>query len=188
MTEWLVATHNLAKLAELAALLRPYGHTVRAAESAPLEEGPLSLAANARAKVEALHRCYPHTWGLADDSGLFARGLPGALGVQTARRLPRNGTNAALLTLLAGRDRRVTLVSVLALATPSGRVTTATGRLVATVADAPRGTESGGFDRLLVPVGATQTLAQMSALSRATYLPRARALTQLLGGFADAVH
>ncbi|WP_125705605.1 non-canonical purine NTP pyrophosphatase [Lacticaseibacillus daqingensis] len=188
MTDFIFASHNAGKLAEVQALLTRWGHTAHAFDGALPPEGTVSLAANALAKAQAVHAALPRAWVLADDSGLFAPALPGQLGVQTARELPRTGTNQALLALLAGHDRHVILTSAMVLITPAGTTTTATGQLPALVADAPRGIHSTGFDRVLVPLGATQTLAELPAAERLPQLPRTRALTQLLGGLTHADH
>ncbi|WP_461212875.1 non-canonical purine NTP pyrophosphatase [Lacticaseibacillus sp. GG6-2] len=180
MTEFMLATHNDRKLAELNQLLQAYGHTGVACGITLPEEGDTSLQINAQKKAAAVHRAFPHVWVLGDDSGLFLKGLPDRLGVRTARELPRKHTNEALQRLLApGIDRRATLKSVLTLISPSGQETSATGALDAVVAPVDRGEYSRGFDKVLIPVGEALTLAEMSAATRQAYLPRERALSAL---------
>lgn len=180
MTEFILATHNDRKLAELNQLLQAYGHSGVACGITLPEEGDNSLQANAKQKALAVHHAFPHAWVLGDDSGLFLKGLPDHLGARTARELPRTHTNSALQELLAScSTRRATLKSVLVMISPSGQVTSALGALEAVVAPADRGEYSRGFDKVLIPVGEALTLAEMSDATRQAYLPRERALNTL---------
>ncbi|MGH6904524.1 MAG: non-canonical purine NTP pyrophosphatase, partial [Geminicoccaceae bacterium] len=82
-----LASHNPGKLAELEALLAPYGIAVtssRALGLAEPDETGLSFADNARLKAHAAAQASGLP-ALADDSGLEALGLDGAPGVHSAR-------------------------------------------------------------------------------------------------------
>jgi XTP/dITP diphosphohydrolase len=118
---------------------------------------------------------------LGDDSGLWLAAHPDRLGAHTARQLPRTGTNAALLALLAPPDSRAaTLVSTIAMLAPSGELRLATGRLAATVALAPSGADGTGFDQVLIPKEEGVPLAALPLALRQRYLPRQHALAELL--------
>lgn len=181
MTEFVLASHNLRKSAELAALLAPYGHQLRLYPDAMPAEGAVSLQANALRKAAAVHAALPHAWVLADDTGLFLAAWPKRLGVTTNRELPALHTNDALLAMLpAGVSRRCQLRSTLVMQAPNGEVQVASGSLDATLALGVRGEWSRGFDRLLIPLGEAMTLAEMPLAIRQAYLPRQQALQQLL--------
>ncbi|WP_390406761.1 non-canonical purine NTP pyrophosphatase [Lacticaseibacillus jixiensis] len=180
MTEFVLASHNLRKHAELVELLAPYGHQLRSYPDALPQEGTISLQANALHKAQVVHAAWPNAWVLADDTGLFLAAKPDALGVSTHRQLPAVGTNTALLAMLTPQmSRRCELRSTLVIQAPSGDIQSATGSLAATLATKVRGEWSRGFDRLLIPVGEALTLAEMPLSIRQAYLPRQRALAQL---------
>lgn len=178
MTEFLLATHNRGKFAEMAGLLTNYGHTAKMLSADLPTEGDDDLLINATAKAQAAHSMAPKAYVLADDSGLFVADHPELFGVHTARQLPRHETNAALLTKLPAGSR-VTLRSALVLISPTGQVSSALGALAATLAPTPMGQPGTGFDQILIPQGEALTLAQMPLALRTPYLPRQRALAQL---------
>ncbi|MFD1484246.1 non-canonical purine NTP pyrophosphatase [Lacticaseibacillus baoqingensis] len=180
MTQFIMATHNAGKLAEVKAILASYGHEVIGFGKDLPPEGD-DLAQNALVKAQTVHAADPKAWVIGDDSGLWLAAYPKRLGVHTARQLPRTGTNAAVLAMLEPSDsRQATLVSTMVLLAPSGSWQVATSRLEATVAIAASGADGTGFDQILIPQGAGVTLAALPLVLRQRYLPRQQALAELL--------
>jgi XTP/dITP diphosphohydrolase len=147
--ELLFATANVHKVAEVRAIMRPYGVVViglgeagPAATDAPEPvEDDETFAGNAR--IKAVH--YATATGrvcLADDSGLEVDALGGAPGVRSAR--------------YAG-----------ALADPRGRILAETqGELEGVIADRPAGTNGFGYDPLLYLPADECTSAQLSPMQK----------------------
>ncbi len=82
-----IATHNPGKLAEIAALLRPFGVAVSGAGALGLAE-PEETGATFEANAELKARAAAEASGLpalADDSGLVVPALGGAPGIYSAR-------------------------------------------------------------------------------------------------------
>jgi XTP/dITP diphosphohydrolase len=158
-----VASHNEGKVAEIRALLAPFGlDTVSAAElglPVPKEtettfEGNAGLKARAAAEASGLP-------ALADDSGIAIDALDGAPGVHTAdwaegpggrdfgRAMAR--THDALRATGAAEPWRARFVCVLALARPGGAVETFRGEAVGRVVWPPRGAHGHGYDPIFAP-------------------------------------
>ena len=82
-----IATHNPGKLAEMRALLAPYGIAAQSAGelglSEPQETGK-TFAENARIKAIAAAKASGHS-AFADDSGLVVDALGGEPGIHSAR-------------------------------------------------------------------------------------------------------
>jgi len=167
------ATHNPGKLAEIRALLAPYG--VEAVGAADLglpepEETGDSFAANAvlKARAGARGAALP---ALADDSGLCVAALDDAPGVLSARWAgERRDFSAAMARVereLKSRGApapwRAHFVSVLALAWPDDRVEMFEGRVDGRLVFPPRGAAGFGYDPIFVPDGHGRSFGEMSA-------------------------
>ena len=138
--EIVAATHNRGKLGELRHLLEPLGWTVISASAIELpepEETGDTYEANAILKARAA-ASVTGTLALADDSGFEIEGLGGRPGLHTARvARAAGGFRTAMGQLWAelrhrqgppdGPDR-ASLVCVLALAWPDGRLALGHGR------------------------------------------------------------
>ncbi|HTV20705.1 MAG TPA: RdgB/HAM1 family non-canonical purine NTP pyrophosphatase [Polyangiaceae bacterium] len=163
--EVLFATSNPHKVAEVEAILAPFGIVVRSLADVdrvpeePEEDG-VTFEDNARLKA----RYYARELGLtcvADDSGIEVDALGGAPGVHSARYSGVPGTrderdaanNRKLLDAL--RDvpdgqRQGRFVCVASVADPDGRILAeARGTFDGTIARAPQGTNGFGYDPLL---------------------------------------
>jgi XTP/dITP diphosphohydrolase len=188
-----LASHNPDKLAELRALLAPYGGEITSSRELdlpePVESG-LTFADNARLKAHAAAEA-SRLPALADDSGLEARGLGGAPGVHSARWAgPERDFKEAMARVrdrlilrfgsFAAADRRAAFVAVLCLAWPDGHEELAEGRVEGELVDPPRGAGGFGYDPMFVPEGLGRTFAQMSAAEKAALSHRGRALRRLL--------
>lgn len=197
----IIATHNKGKLAEIDALLAPYGMTTEAAGDLGLpepEETGTSFAENALIKARAACDATGCV-ALADDSGLCVKALNGAPGVWTADWAERNNIEA---TALGGRgrdwylamgkvegklaelgeeaDRGAYFISTLALVWPDGHHEIFEGRAHGTLTWPPRGVLGFGYDPVFVPNGETQTYAELGPDHKMQYDHRADAFKKLV--------
>jgi XTP/dITP diphosphohydrolase len=189
----LLASHNPGKLAELEALLAPYGVAIASSRELglpePAETGG-TFADNARLKAHAAARASGLP-ALADDSGLDVRGLGGAPGVHSARWAgPERDFGRAMARVRAElisrcgsferADRSAAFVAVLCLAWPDGHEELAEGRVEGEVVDPPRGAGGFGYDPMFVPEGQGRTFGEMPPAEKQERSHRARALRRLL--------
>jgi XTP/dITP diphosphohydrolase len=188
-----LASHNPGKLAELEALLAPYGIAVTSSRELGLaepDETGLSFADNARLKAHAAVQA-SGVPALADDSGLEVLGLGGAPGVHSARWAgPERDfakamarVRAALVRRFGGfaeADRRAAFVAVLCLAWPDGHEELAEGRVEGELVDPPRGGRGFGYDPMFAPEGQGLTFGEMTRADKQKLSHRARALRRLL--------
>jgi XTP/dITP diphosphohydrolase len=178
----IVATHNPGKLAEMSALLKPYG--VEAVSAAalgliePAETGS-SFEENAelKAKVAARASGLP---ALADDSGLVVPALGGKPGIHSARWAGAAKDFAAAMgrvqRLLGGlKDRRAFFVAVLVLAWPDGRIESFRGEAHGTLVFPPRGGRGFGYDPIFLPEGGRETFGEMQPEAKHKISHRAKA-------------
>jgi XTP/dITP diphosphohydrolase len=188
-----LASHNPGKLGELEASLAPYGIAVASSRELGLgepDETGLTFVANARLKAHAAAQASGLP-ALADDSGLEARGLDGAPGVQSARWAGPERDSAKAMTRVrdalrlrfgdfARADRRAAFVAVLCLAWPDGHEELAEGRVEGELVDPPRGGHGFGYDPMFEPEGRGRTFGEMPPADKQALSHRARALRQLL--------
>jgi len=166
-----IASHNPGKVAELAAMLAPFGLDAVAAADLGLdepEETGASFAENARLKALAAARAAGLP-ALGDDSGLAVSALAGAPGIHSARWAgsPRDFAAAmqrveAALAAKGATDRGAAFVAALALAWPDGHVEEAEGRVCGTLVWPPRGTRGFGYDPMFLPEGEARTFGEMA--------------------------
>ncbi|SDN16380.1 XTP/dITP diphosphohydrolase [Methylobacterium phyllostachyos] len=166
-----IATHNAGKLAEMRALLAPFGiEAVSAGDLGlpePDETGTMfaeNAAIKARAATEAT--------GLpafADDSGLCVDALDGAPGIFSARWAgPTKDFSGAMARIFSeldrrgARDRRAHFVSALVLAWPDGHTELFEGRVFGDLV-AARGSAGFGYDPIFRPDGHDRTFGEMTA-------------------------
>ncbi|MCJ2071722.1 RdgB/HAM1 family non-canonical purine NTP pyrophosphatase [Methylobacterium sp. J-030] len=166
-----IATHNAGKLAEMRALLAPFGiEAVSAGELGlpePDETGTM-FAENAAIKAKAA----ADATGLpafADDSGLCVDALDGAPGIFSARWAGPTkdfaGAMARIFSELDRRgasDRRAHFVSALVLAWPDGHTELFEGRVFGDLVEL-RGSAGFGYDPIFRPDGHDRTFGEMSA-------------------------
>lgn len=198
--EFIAATNNPGKMAEMRRILERMGHTVRSQREAGVtlepEENGTTFAENARIKARAICEA-AGTATIADDSGLCVDALDGAPGVYSARYCGRHGDDEAnndkLLEELAGvpeGKRAARFVSSICVCLPGGRCAVFEGVCPGRVGFVRRGTNGFGYDPLFIPdeVGlpgrgaaceanaAQRTYAQLSADEKDAISHRARAL------------
>jgi len=189
-----VATGNQGKLNEFKMLLNRLvqtGLNLHAQSelpvfSAPPENGD-SFVANARIKARALKSVKSGTWILADDSGLQVEGLNGLPGIHSARYAGPKASDAEnvakllkMMTLRPMANRKAAFVCVVVAFDPSGTEHVFEGRLEGEIAKAAKGTAGFGYDSIFIPVGETQTLANLGLAFKNRVSHRAKALAGLI--------
>lgn len=188
----LVATHNAGKLAEMRALLAPYGvEVVGAAEmnlAEPVETED-NFVGNARIKAHAAVKATGLP-ALSDDSGISVDGLDSAPGVYTAdwaetgqgRDFPMamERTWRELEARSAPFPRTAQFRCTLVLAWPDGHDEVFEGVLPGQVVWPPQGAEGHGYDPIFMPDGFEVTLGQMSPDEKNGISHRAIAVEKLL--------
>lgn len=188
----LVATHNAGKLAEMRALLAPYGVEVTGAAEAGLaepDETEDSFAGNARIKARAAVEATGLPV-LADDSGICVDALNGAPGVYTADWAETgNGrdfgmamarTWQALEDAGAPEPRVAQFRCTLVLMWPDGHDELVEGVLPGRIVWPPRGAEGHGYDPIFQPDGYAQTLGEMAPEAKNRLSHRAIAVGKLI--------
>ena len=185
-----LASANVGKQRELAALLGPLGITLRLASDWGLSSAPetgASFEENAllKARYAADATGLP---ALADDSGLQVEALGGRPGVYSARYAGPNATdrenNERLLAELAacpaaGRAARYRCVLALVRSAADPAPLLAAGSWPGRVAAAPAGAGGFGYDPLFMPEGYDETVAQLPAALKQQLSHRARAAAEL---------
>jgi XTP/dITP diphosphohydrolase len=189
-----IATRNAHKLDEIQAIFSLPSLTLFSSFDFPavpdVDETGVTFVENATLKATALSRA-TGLWAMGDDSGLEVDALGGAPGVYSARYagLPTvdyAANNQKLLRELDGiTDRRARFRTVLALASPDGRVFTVEGRCDGVIAEAPRGRGGFGYDPLFIPDGETLAFAEMPAEQKNRISHRARALAAAVAAWKN---
>jgi XTP/dITP diphosphohydrolase len=182
-----IATHNRGKLAEIEALLHPFGVAVVGAGALGLPE-PEETGATFEANAELKARAAAAASGLpalADDSGLVVPALGGAPGIHSARWAGPNRDFAGAMALVEARlvgaaDRSARFVAVLALAWPDGHVETFRGEVEGRLVFPPRGARGFGYDPIFVPAGGRETFGEMDPAAKHAMSHRARAFGKLV--------
>ncbi|MDO5647536.1 RdgB/HAM1 family non-canonical purine NTP pyrophosphatase [Paracoccus sp. (in: a-proteobacteria)] len=188
------ATHNAGKLAEMRALLAPYGvDVVGAAEMGLAEpvETEDNFIGNARIKARAAVDATGLP-ALSDDSGISVDALGGAPGVYTAdwaetpqgRDFPMamRRTWDELQAINAPEPRTAQFNCTLCLMWPDGHDEVFQGVLPGRVVWPMRGVQGHGYDPIFVPDGHDQTLGEMTADEKNRLSHRARAVDAMIGG------
>lgn len=188
----LIATGNAGKLAEFAALLRPFAtriHSLRDLGLSEPAETEASFAGNALVKARAGAQASGMAT-LADDSGLKVEALGGAPGIFTAdwaetatgRDFGRAMTKTwgLLEAVGAAAPRRATFCCVLALVWPDGREEIFEGRLEGEIVWPMRGKEGHGYDPIFQPADHAMTLGEMAPEAKNAISHRADAVSKFV--------
>ena len=188
----LVATHNAGKLAEMRALLAPYGvEVVGAAEMGLGEpaETEDNFIGNARIKARAAMEATGLP-ALSDDSGISVDALNGAPGVYTAdwaetgqgRDFPMamKRTWDELEAVNAPAPRLAQFRCTLVLMWPDGHDEVFEGVLPGQVVWPPRGAEGHGYDPIFMPDGHDVTLGEMAPEAKNELSHRAIAVEKMI--------
>ncbi|MDO4670174.1 MAG: non-canonical purine NTP pyrophosphatase [Aerococcus sp.] len=187
MDTYYLASTNPFKYREYQQLLALWGirvHPFTKDEAVAVKEIETTYRGNARLKAMAYSAHYPNRFILSDDSGLILHAFPEILGVETARQLSPYKTdsakNRAIINQLKGHPRHFTMTSAIVLVKNQQLLKQGLGELTGVISAQERGRYSTGFDRLLIPAGRRETLAELPFLIRRPYLHRYRALKNLL--------
>jgi len=184
----IAATHNLGKVAELKDLFEPLGFNVVSAAELELpepEETEFTFIGNAliKARAACLATGAP---ALSDDSGIAVEALGGMPGVFTADWAghPRDFYVAMEkvereLQAIKARNRKAKFVSTLAVAWPDGHEEVFAGEVHGTLTWPPRGEMGFGFDPVFVPLGRTETFAELKPEEKHAISHRADAFRKL---------
>jgi len=185
-----IASHNLGKVAEIKALLAPYGVEPVSAATLGLpepDETGTSFAANAELKARAAADLSGLP-ALADDSGLSVEALKGDPGIFSARWAGESKDFGLAMRLVeqhleaagpeAGRDAH--FVCALSLCWPDGHIETFEGRVDGTLVWPPRGERGFGYDPMFLPWGGEQTFGEMEPDAKHAVSHRADAFRKLV--------
>ncbi|MDL2324660.1 RdgB/HAM1 family non-canonical purine NTP pyrophosphatase [Ruminococcaceae bacterium OttesenSCG-928-A16] len=184
--EFVAASNNPHKLAEMRRILEAMGHSVKSLAELGLTVDPEETGTTfeENALIKAKEVCAATGLAtIADDSGLEVDALDGAPGVCSARFAGGHGNddanNQKLLQLLKNvpaPKRTARFVSVIALAMPSGASLLARGQCAGNIGFAPAGTGGFGYDPLFFVNN--KSFAQLSAAEKDTISHRAKALEE----------
>ncbi len=157
--DFLIATHNMKKRAELERILKPLGINVLTADEAgvdltDVEETGTTFEENA--ELKAVSGCKESGMPcIADDSGLMVDALDGAPGVYSARFAGDHGNdrknNEKLLECLEGvepKDRTAKYVACVCCVFPDGRKFTVRGECHGIIGFEEKGSNGFGYDPL----------------------------------------
>jgi XTP/dITP diphosphohydrolase len=186
-----LATRNLAKLAELRRILEADQVPVEVADLGEypgmpeVAETGLTFEENALLKARAV-AAFTGLPAVADDSGLCVDALNGMPGVLSARWAGKHGDDEANLWLVLGQmsdvpagRRGAHFTCAAALVLPSGAEQLTEGVLDGSLTREPRGSNGFGYDPIFVPEGGELTTAQLSAAEKDKISHRGRALRAL---------
>ena len=182
---WVVASHNPGKVAEIEALLAPFGIEPIGAAALGLdepEETGATFEENAalKARLAAAASGLP---ALADDSGLVVPALGGMPGIFSARWAgPAKDFGTAMARVqreLGDRDRRASFVAALALTGPDGTAEVFRGEVAGRLVWPPRGERGFGYDPIFVADGYAVTFGEMEPAEKHAISHRARAFEKL---------
>lgn len=157
--DFLIATHNMKKRAELERILKPLGINVLTADEAgvdliDVEETGTTFEENA--ELKAVSGCEESGMPcIADDSGLMVDALDGAPGVYSARFAGGHGddekNNAKLLDCLKdvkSSDRTAKYVACVCCVFPDGRKFSVRGECYGVIGFEEKGSNGFGYDPL----------------------------------------
>lgn len=194
-----IATGNKGKLEEFKLGLKPAlsaaPHLQIFSQSdlksfSPMPENGDTFVANARIKAKSIKALKPHTWIIADDSGLEVHGLANLPGIHSARYAgphARDSENVAkLLKMMQIRNvtpRLAQFKCVLVIYNPEGEEFVFEGELKGSIAQKPSGLLGFGYDSVFIPDGETKTLADLGPGYKIQKSHRAVALNTFLEKF-----
>lgn len=197
-SDLVVATHNVGKLQEIAALLQPYGINLTSNADHGLpepEETETSFAGNARIKAHAAAKATGLP-ALADDSGVEVEALNGNPGVFTADWAEADGGRdfiramtrvwSELETVQAKYPRKARFCCTLVLAWPDGHDEVFEGTMPGQIVWPMRGELGHGYDPIFQPDGHAITLGEMERWEKNQISHRADAFAKLVAGCFDS--
>jgi XTP/dITP diphosphohydrolase len=190
-----IATHNPGKLAEMRALLMPYGvDAVSAGELGLCEPAETGTRFRANARIKAVAAA--QAAGLpafADDSGLAVDALGGAPGIYSARWAGEAKDFGRAMRMVEDKlaqagavtpdQRRAHFVSALCVAWPDGHVEEFEAQVTGALVWPPRGENGFGYDPMFLPDGHSCTFGEMAAEEKHGLPPRGKGLSHRARAF-----
>ena len=183
--EFIAATNNPGKMAEMRRILERMGHTVRSQREAGVtlepEENGTTFAENARIKARAICEA-AGTATIADDSGLCVDALDGAPGVYSARYGHKSSDGERTAFLLENMkdvpdDKRTAkFVCVITCLWPDGRKIVARGECPGVITREVHGENGFGYDPVFYLPELGMTYAELPSEQKNAISHRARAL------------
>lgn len=192
--EFIAATNNPGKMAEMRRILERMGHTVRSQREAGVtlepEENGTTFAENARIKARAICEA-AGTATIADDSGLCVDALDGAPGVYSARYAGDHGNDQANNDLLLKNMEGVTnracrFVCAMALALPGEETRVLRGECPGELLYQRAGEGGFGYDPLF-RYHTGKTFAEMTEKEKNAVSHRAVAAGKMRGVLMEAL-
>ncbi len=197
--DFIAATNNTHKLAEMRRILERLGHAVCSQKEAGIaldpDENGTTFTENAVIKAKAICAASGKAT-IADDSGLCVDALGGAPGVYSARYCGVHGDDEAnndklLCAMTDAENRSAKFVSSICVYLPDDRHFTFEGVCSGTIGTQRKGTNGFGYDPLFIPdavgISATETApntlrrsyAELSADEKDAISHRGRALARM---------
>jgi XTP/dITP diphosphohydrolase len=187
----ILASSNVGKLAELAALLAPLGFELTPQQQLGIDSAPETGAtfldnALLKARYAAGRRGLP---AIADDSGIEVEALGNAPGIRSARFAGDGAADEENLTKLlaqmrdvpaAHRGARYRCVIAFVRDARDEDPIIAEGSWEGSIAEAARGAGGFGYDPIFVPAGDERTAAELAPSEKNAVSHRARALRALV--------
>lgn len=182
--QFILASHNPGKVAEMKSVLSPLGIHVLSEEEAGftlnVEETGSTFEENSYIKANAVCR-KSGLPAIADDSGLCVDALGGAPGVYSARYggecLDDAGRTELLLKNMSGETNRACrFVCVITCCFPDGTVISARGECEGQLTEAPVGADGFGYDPVFYLPSKEKTFAQLNAEEKNAVSHRGAAL------------
>ena len=185
--EFIAATNNPGKMAEMRRILERMGHTVRSQREAGVtlepEENGTTFAENARIKARAICEA-ASTATIADDSGLCVDALDGAPGVYSARYGHKSSDGERTAFLLENmkdvpdEKRTAKFVCVITCLWPDGRKIVARGECPGVITHEVHGETGFGYDPVFYLPELGMTYAELPSEQKNAISHRARALQE----------
>lgn len=185
--EFIAATNNPGKMAEMRRILERMGHTVRSQREAGVtlepEENGTTFAENARIKARAICEA-AGTATIADDSGLCVDALDGAPGVYSARYGHKSSDGERTEFLLENMKdvpdgkRTAKFVCVITCLWPDGRKIVARGECPGVITHEVHGENGFGYDPVFYLPELGMTYAELPSEQKNAISHRARALQE----------
>lgn len=185
MREFLLATNNGGKLAELRPIFESLGLKCLSMQEAGIVSDPdetgTTLKENAVIKAKAALKA-SNMPSVADDTGLMVDALDGAPGVRSARFAGGHDTSDRekceyLLKKMENAEQRTArFVTYIACAFPNGDLITVYGECPGKIAAAMQGTGGFGYDQIFIPEGFEKTFAELGTEIKNGISHRAKAI------------
>jgi XTP/dITP diphosphohydrolase len=187
--EIVLATENRHKGEEIKSILKDLDIKIIPMTSFPsyptmIEDGA-TFEENASKKAREAAEFF-REWAIADDSGLEVDYLNGRPGIYSARYAGENcsyeDNNKKLLAELKGvpeEKRTANFRTVIAVASPNGRLFLADGKMFGTIKEYTAGTGGFGYDPVFCVPGCGKTFAELSYEIKNSLSHRAKALQRV---------